>query len=44
MHKDISQILITEEEIQAKVAELGEQIAHDYRAGDALEVHAIDAP
>src|SRR5947208_11809552 len=36
MHKDISQILITEEEIQAKVAELGEQIAHDYRGENLL--------
>ncbi len=31
MHEDISEILITEEQIQAKVAELGKQIAHDYQ-------------
>ncbi len=31
MHEDISEILITEEQIQAKVAELGEQISHDYQ-------------
>src|SRR5436853_7475479 len=31
MHEDISEILITEEQIQAKVAELGEQIAQDYQ-------------
>ena len=30
MHEDISEILVTEEEIRAKVAELGEQITHDY--------------
>ena len=31
MHEDISEILITEEQIQAKIAELGEQISHDYQ-------------
>ena len=31
MHEDIETILITEEEIQAKVAELGQQITKDYQ-------------
>ena len=30
MHEDITEILITEQEISAKVAELGEQITRDY--------------
>ncbi len=30
MHKDIAEILISEEQLHAKVAELGEQITHDY--------------
>ena len=33
LHADIGQILITEEEIRAKVRELGGQISADY-AGD----------
>src|SRR5438270_5418066 len=31
MHEDITEILITEQEISAKVAELGEQITRDYQ-------------
>jgi len=31
MHEDITEILISEEEISHKVAELGQQITHDYR-------------
>ncbi|HCI78520.1 MAG TPA: hypoxanthine phosphoribosyltransferase [Ktedonobacter sp.] len=31
MNEDIEEILITEEQLQAKVAELGEQIASDYQ-------------
>lgn len=31
MHEDIAEVLITQEEIQDKVAELGEQIARDYQ-------------
>lgn len=30
MHRDILDVLITEEQIQEKVAEMGRQIAHDY--------------
>src|SRR5437588_13036517 len=36
MHEDISEILVTEEEIRAKVAELGEQITHDYQGKNLL--------
>lgn len=31
MHKDIAEVLIPEEQLQAKVAELGEQITRDYQ-------------
>jgi hypoxanthine phosphoribosyltransferase len=31
MHDDIIEVLITEEQLQAKIAELGEQITHDYQ-------------
>ncbi|HLX40149.1 MAG TPA: hypoxanthine phosphoribosyltransferase [Ktedonobacteraceae bacterium] len=36
MHQDIAEILISEEEIRAKVAELGEQITRDYRGKNVL--------
>ena len=36
MHDDISEILVTEDEIRAKVAELGEQITHDYQGKNLL--------
>ncbi|MFP4435896.1 MAG: hypoxanthine phosphoribosyltransferase [Chloroflexaceae bacterium] len=36
MHTDIDRILITAEEIQARVRELGEQINRDYNAQDDL--------
>jgi hypoxanthine phosphoribosyltransferase len=38
MHKDIKKILITEEELQSKVAELGAQITKDYEGKDLLLV------
>ena len=36
MHEDISEILITEEEILARVAALGEQITRDYQGKNVL--------
>src|SRR2546425_9445618 len=36
MHEDISEVLVTEEEIRAKVAELGERITRDYRGKNLL--------
>jgi len=36
MHDDIADILITQEEIHAKVIELGQQITHDYRGKNLL--------
>src|SRR2546427_5939607 len=36
MHDDIAEILLTEEEIQAKVIELGQQITRDYRDKNLL--------
>ena len=36
MHQDIAEILITDEQIQAKVKELGEQITRDYQGKDLL--------
>lgn len=36
MHEDIADILLTEEEIQAKVIELGKQITEDYRGKNLL--------
>ncbi len=36
MHEDIAEILITEEEILAKVAELGEQITRDYKGKNLM--------
>ncbi len=36
MYKDIEEILITEEQIRTKIAELGEQITHDYRGKNLL--------
>lgn len=36
MHQDIAEILITDEQIQAKVRELGEQIMHDYQGKNLL--------
>jgi hypoxanthine phosphoribosyltransferase len=38
---DIHEILITEEEIQAKVAELGKQITEDYRGRDLLLIGVL---
>src|SRR5437867_5469539 len=36
LHDDISEILVTEEGIRSKVAELGEQITHDYQGKNLL--------
>ena len=36
LHDDITEILVTEEEIRSKVVELGEQIARDYRGKNLL--------
>ncbi|MBE3559692.1 MAG: hypoxanthine phosphoribosyltransferase [Ktedonobacteraceae bacterium] len=36
MHEDIAEILITEEQLQAKVKELGRQITRDYQGRDLL--------
>src|SRR5712691_13298674 len=36
MHEDISEVLVIEEEIRAKVAELGERITHDYQGKNLL--------
>ena len=36
MHEDISEILISEEQILLKVAELGERITHDYQGKNLL--------
>lgn len=36
MHQDIAEILISEEEIRAKVKELGQQISRDYAGQDLL--------
>lgn len=36
MHEDISEILISEETLRAKIQELGEQITHDYRGKHLL--------
>src|SRR5438309_9558506 len=36
MHEDISEILISEEQILHKVAELGERITHDYQGKNLL--------
>ena len=36
MHDDIAEILLSQEEIQAKVIELGQQITYDYRGKNLL--------
>lgn len=36
MHEDIAKILVSEDEIRVKVAELGEKITHDYRGKNLL--------
>ncbi|NYE56962.1 hypoxanthine phosphoribosyltransferase [Carboxydothermus ferrireducens] len=38
MHQDVAEILISEEEIRAKVKELGQQISRDYAGQDLLLV------
>lgn len=41
IHEDIEQVLITEHEIQAKVASLGKEISEDYRGKDLLLVGVL---
>lgn len=41
MHQDIDHILVSEEELQAKVAELGAQISADYEGKDLLLVSIL---
>ncbi|MBV9231483.1 MAG: hypoxanthine phosphoribosyltransferase [Chloroflexi bacterium] len=36
MHEDIAEILISEEQLNAKIAELGEQISRDYKGKNLL--------
>ncbi|GHO86557.1 hypoxanthine phosphoribosyltransferase [Dictyobacter formicarum] len=36
MHQDIEEILISEEQLQAKITSLGQQIAHDYAGKNLL--------
>lgn len=38
MHTDVQEILFTEEEVSAKVRELGEQITRDYQGQDLLVI------
>lgn len=38
MHKDVERVLVSEEELKAKVAELGKQISEDYRGKPLLLV------
>lgn len=41
MDKDIDHILVTEEQMKAKVAELGAQISRDYAGKDLLLVSIL---
>lgn len=41
MHDDISHVLLTEEEIQRRVAELGAQLSHDYADAEELVLICI---
>jgi hypoxanthine phosphoribosyltransferase len=41
LNEDIEEILITEDEIQGKVAELGKRITEDYRGDDLLMVGVL---
>ena len=41
MHEDVSQILYTEEEIQARVKEMGAQITADYEGKSLLIVSVL---
>lgn len=41
IHPDIEQILLTEDEIQTKVAEMGKRISDDYRGDDLLLVGVL---
>ena len=41
MKKDIKSVLITEEQLKSKIAELGKQITEDYRGKDVLLVSVL---
>ena len=41
MNNDIAKVLISEEQLQAKVAELGAQISRDYEGKDLLLVSIL---
>ena len=41
MNNDIAKVLISEEQLQAKVAELGAQISRDYEGKDLLMVSIL---
>ena len=41
MHEDILRVLLTEEELRAKVQELGRQITQDYRGGSLMLVTVL---
>ena len=41
LHEDISEVLITEEQIAAKTVELGKQVTEDYRGRDLLLVGVL---
>lgn len=41
MHEDILRVLLTEEELRAKVQELGRQITQDYRGGNLMLVTVL---
>src|SRR5919204_6148949 len=41
LNEDLEKVLITEDEIQAKVAELGKRISEDYRGNDLLLVGVL---
>jgi hypoxanthine phosphoribosyltransferase len=43
LHADIQEVLITAEEIQKRVAELGEAISRDYEGKDPLLVGVLRA-
>ena len=41
MHQDVERILFTEEELRARVNELGEQITKDYQGKDLVVASAL---
>ena len=38
MHKDVLKVLLTQEELKAKVEELGKQITEDYKGEEVTEM------